>query len=597
MNEHVFMVDKFRLFEGVRRLLALQCSTTPLFICLDNINWADDASLELLHYLIRTLKDSPVFFFLIYRVEEVKDSSFQEVLHLMGRERLYENIGLEPLKTVDVVRILSFIIDSNPSVELTDYIFKETGGNPFFIEELMKSLETNDAIVWEDNKWIFDKDKKVIIPYSLEGVVERKLGMMNSEAHSLLEYAAVIGREFDFSFLQDITKMNEGQLFDLMDEILEMRLLRETGGERYCFSENIIRDLIYQKIPGVKLKHYHQTVGEKLLSLSKDPKDHFEKVVEELSNHFYLSEDWDKAIEYSIIAGNRAKDAYANQNAIRFYTQAIESFPESEVDEKEIKEIECLKKRAEVLNLIGENEKAVVDLEEALRKARKIENKKFEGDCLIGICNSYADSGKYKDALKNGNLALNVYQKIKDSKGEAKTLKSIGNIHWNLGEYSTALESFRNSLKIEEEMGNRKGEAQILNNIGVVYDVLGEFSTSLEFYQRSLKIDKEVDNRRGEAICLNNIGIIYNNLGESSTALKFYRSSLRITEEIGDRKGEARSLNNIGTTHWYLGEYAIALEFFQNSLKIDEEINNLRDVATSLNNIGMTYKNLSEYST
>ncbi|MCK4251508.1 diguanylate cyclase [candidate division WOR-3 bacterium] len=190
-DEHIFIVDKFRLFEGVRRFLALQASKAPLFVCLDNIHWADDSSLELFHYLVRTLKNNPVFFFFVYRVEEAKHSSFQNVLQLMAREGLYKKTDIEPLKTADVARMLSLMIDGIPSSELTEYIYKETGGNPFFIEELMKSLDTNGAFIWDKDKCVFDKGKKVVIPYSVEGVIDRKLGMMNKEACDLLEYAAV----------------------------------------------------------------------------------------------------------------------------------------------------------------------------------------------------------------------------------------------------------------------------------------------------------------------------------------------------------------------------------------------------------------------
>ncbi|MCK4527590.1 tetratricopeptide repeat protein, partial [candidate division WOR-3 bacterium] len=565
-----------------------------LFICLDNINWADDASLELLHYLIRTLKDSPVFFFLVYRVEEAKDSSFQKVLQLMSREGLYNNIGLDPLKTVDVARMLSFIIDSNPSVELTDYIFKETGGNPFFIEELMKSLETNDAIVWEDNKWIFDKDKKVIIPYSLEGVVERKLGMMNSEAHSLLEYAAVIGREFDFSFLQDITKMNEGQLFDLMDEILEMRLLKESGGECYRFTEAIIREIIYQKIPGVKLKHYHQTVGEELLSIYKD---NIESIIEELAHHFYLSKDRDRAIEYSVLAGDRAKDAYANQDAIRFYTRVIEYLRDKITTGVELREIECLRKRAVILNLVGKNEKALVDLETAVNKAKRINNKKEEANCLIEFCKIHQDSAQYNEAKKKAKISLEIFQELNERKGEAQSLNNIGSVYDDLSEYSTALEFYKRSLKIVEEIGDRKDEAKTLNNIGTTHWYLGGYSTALEFYQRSLKIVDEIGDRKDEAKILNNIGIVNNDLGEYSTCLEFFKRSLKIIEEIGDRKDEAKILNNIGVIHRHLGKYTEALKFYKRSLKIIEEIGTRKYKSGVLHNIGIIHCHLGEYST
>ncbi|MCK4234275.1 tetratricopeptide repeat protein, partial [candidate division WOR-3 bacterium] len=593
MGKQVFMTDKFRLFEGVRRFLALQCSACPIFVCLDNVHWADEGSLELLHYLVRVLRESGVFFFLVYRIEEIKDSPFQDVLRLMSRERLYERVDLKPLEVSGVARMLSLIIDGIPSVDLTDYIFNQTGGNPFFIEELMKSLEESGAIEWDGSGWRFDRGKGVVIPYSVEGVVERKLGMLDSEACGLLEYAAVLGREFDFSFLRDITNMNEGHLFDLMDDIIGMQLLEEGGKEHYCFTEDMIREVIYSKISGVKLKRYHQVVGERLLSLYEG---RTEGVVEELANHFHRSGDLERAIEYSVVAGDRAKDAYANRDAIRFYDIAIECLAESEAEEKEVKEIEYLKKRAAVLDLVAENEKAVEDLEEAIKKAKVLGERKWEASCLIALCKVYFAIAQYKDTIELAEIALKIYRELNDKEGEARGLNCIGIAHWYLGEFQSALELYQTSLKIAKDIGNRKLEAMTLGNCSIIFWNLDDYSKALEYYKRSLKITKETGDSETEGRALNNIGLIYGTLGEDSKALEYYKRSLKISREIGDRKVEASTLNNIGIIYVGFGIYEKALKYYMDSLKLTKEIGVRKVEAMSLNNIGILYSNLGEYS-
>ncbi|MCK4529243.1 tetratricopeptide repeat protein [candidate division WOR-3 bacterium] len=594
VEKNIFMLDKFRLFEGVRRFLALQASKLPLFVCLDNIHWIDKGSLELLHYLIRALRKSPIFFFLIYRVEEIKDSFFQSVLQLMGREGLYEKINLETLETADIAQMLSLIIDASPPLELTEYIFKKTRGNPFFIGELMKSLETSRALIWDKDKWIFDESKKVAIPYSVAGVVDRKLVMLNNEAQGLLEYAAVIGREFDFTFLRDITKMNEGHLFDLIDDILEVRLLKESGGERYCFSENIIREIIYNQISGAELRRYHQIVGERLLSIYKD---RIKEVVEELSHHFYISGDRKKAIKYSMIAADRAKSSYANQDAIRFYTWVIESLRHEAIIGRELEEIECLRKRAIVSNLVGKNEDAVMDLKEAIKKSKKMGDEGKEADCLIAFSKVYQDMAQCNKAAKKAGVALEIYRELDNKKGVADSLNNIGVVYEIIGDYTTSLEFYQRSLKTTKEIVDRRGEAASFYNIGVIYKNLGEYTTSLKYYQDSLNIRKEIGDHRGEAASLKDIGIVYELLGDYSTSLEFYQDSLKIVEVIGNRKGEAACFNNIGIIYYYLGGYITSLEFYQRSLKIREEIGERRGQATSFNNIGIIYNNLGEYTT
>ncbi len=593
IDENISMIDKFRLFEGVRRLLTLKSSITPLFICLDNINWADEGSSELLYYLIRTLKNDSVFFFLIYRVEEMKGSYLQNILQLMGRERLYENIELEPLKISDVAQMLSFIVDDNLSFEFINHIFKETGGNPFFIEELIKSMEKNNALVWNSKKWIFDKDKKITIPSSIEGVVERKLNLIDADAQSLLEYTAIIGREFNFNFLQNITEMNEGHLFKLMDEIIEIGILRESTKENYLFSEDIIREIIYKKMSDIKLLHYHQIIGEGLLKFYEN---HIEEIVNELAYHFYLSKDYSKAIKYCMIVGDRAKNAYANQDAIRFYTQAIECLNEITADNKELNEAKCLRKRANVLSAIGENEKAIKDLNNAIKKAHKIKEMKEEADCSIELGEVYKMIACYSEAEKRFEKSLKIYKNLNDKKGEEISLINIGRVYYYIGKYYKAMDYYQKSLEINRKIGDHEREAMILNNIGIVYDNLSEYSKAMNFYQQSLKIYRKIGKRIGEASTLNDIGIYYRNISDFSKALAFYNDALKIYREIGDRRGEASILNNMGTIYIYLDKYNKALKYYKDSLDICKEMGNRNNESASLNNIGIIYDLLGEYS-
>ena len=593
MGKDIFMVDKYRLFEGIRRFLSIGASKRPILIFIDNIHWADEGSLDLLYYLIRSLRENPVFFFLIFRIEESKEGYFQNILQLMSREGLYKEIKLLPLKFQDVALMLSLILDAKPSTRLVEYVFKKTGGNPFFIEELVKSLEENNALVWNREEWVFDETRKVTIPYSLEGVVERKLSMIDRDAHRVIEYASVIGREFNFSLLREITGINEGLLFDLMDEILEMRLLKESDSEQYYFSEDLIREVVYQKISKGKLRRYHQIVGEKLLSLYKG---HTNEVVEELANHFYLSGDRGKAVKYSIIAGDRARDAYANKDAIRFYTWAIESMDKT-TKNRTAKEIECLKKRAEVLNLMGENEKAIIDLEEAIKKAKIIGDRKKKADCLCELSKILRETAHYKEAMQKAEKAFKIYKDLGDKEGEASSLELIGSVYRSLSNYPKALEYYQNSLKIQKEIGNSKGEASTLSSIGIVYGEMGEYFRALDLFKKALKIREKTGDRQAVAAIYNNIGIVYDFLNDYSKSLKYYQKSLDIVKEIGDRKGEAIILNNLGLIYLSIGEISKAMDFNKQSLKIDKEIGDRAGEAANLTNIGVAYEKLGEFST
>ncbi len=591
-DETVFMLDKFRLFEGVRRFFSYQSQKTPLFIFLDNIHWLDDDSLELLHYLLRMLKNEPIFFFFVYRIEESKSSFFQNTLSLMAREGLYEQIDLELLQTADVHRLISLMMDSAPSPELTEYVVRKTGGNPFFIEELMKTLEAQNILYWDDERWVFDRSKDVTIPHTVKSVFEQKLGMLNKDGQMLLEYAAVIGRPFDFTFLQKITGFNEGQLFDVLDKIIGLRLLKEGNGGRYYFAEDMIREIIYQKIGSAEQKHYHQVVGEWLLELNQN---RLVDVVEELAHHFYRGGIYDRAIEYCLIAGNRAKDVYANQSAVKFYTWALESLKESTIVDKKLKEIEILKKRAEAFNFIGEYIKAKKDLNDAIATARETRNMKYEADCRILYAIISQTTGQYKEAIQQVRLSLKIYKSLKDKNGELSSFICLGNVYNYCGKYQEALKFYSRSLKRAIEIGDRKSEGMILNNIGTIKENLGLHSTALKLYQRALKVSEETNNLELLIKVLNNMGVMYTDLGDYTKALEFHQRVSELAIKIGSREAEAANFCNLGIIHHSIGDYYKALNFYQQSLEITKELGHCYGTALNLDSMGSLYSKMGDY--
>ncbi len=583
----IFMLDKFRLFEGVCRFLDLQASDSPLFLCLDNIHWADENSLELFNYLIRKLSGRPVFFFFIYRIEEAHFDSFQSVLQSMNREKLFDDIELEPLDQADTARMLSVILDASPSPELIAFIYRKTGGNPLFIEELMKSLELNNALQWKDESVTCYESEKIIIPNSVRGVVDRKMGMMGHQARELLEYASVIGREFDFKLLPEITGKNEGHLLDLLDEILGMRLLKECDGDRYRFTEDVVRETIYQQMSTARSKLYHRTVGNALEKLHKNCT---EEVAEELTNHFYLCLDKAKVIDYGMIAADRAKNAYANQNAIGFYSRVLECLPESD-----IRKIEVLAKRASVLDLVGDGEKAIEDLKLAVKNSQLLGEKKLEAESLIALCKVHFGISNYSNTIEMAGIALDICRTLDDKKGEAACLNCIGIANWHLGKYETALKLYKNSLGIAKSTGDEQLEAKNLSNISIIHWSLDDYTKALDIYIRALEITTKLGDVISEAKAFNNIGLIHGSAGDNEKAMECYEKSLEISRNICAKQLEASALNNMGIINVRLGRYPEAIGNYKNSLSISRETGTRRVEAMACNNIGALFCDLGNF--
>jgi diguanylate cyclase (GGDEF)-like protein len=587
----VKIVDKFRLFEAVRCFLEMHGRKKPFVFFLDNIHWSDDGSAELVHYLMRKRGHHPMVFFLIYRTEEIKNTCFEHILRQIARENPHKEIRLSPLTREGVAQLLSLILDSVTSDELIDYVFSETGGNPFFIEELLKNLESNGALTWNNSRWLLNSEKRINIPYSIEGVVEIKLQLISGEAQDLLEIASVLGREFDFSLLRSITNLNEGMFFDLLDETVSVGLLKESKYEKYYFSEDLIRETIYNRINKAKLIQYHKRVAQSLLELNKD---RIPEVVNELTYHFFLSRDFENTIKYGMIAANKAREAYVHSNALKSYAMVLESL-HSQKDYDRKKELECYRNRANILCLTGNNEQAKEEIEKALLIAENMNDKRELALCFNVLVRFLRDTAQYTKALEKATEMYSLYKSIKDKEGIATSLNSIGIMHDNLGEYDEALKYYNKALKISREIGDKKNIAQSLNNIGIIYDNQGKYKKALQAFETTLSIREKMGDKPGQAATLNNIGVIWSNVGDYKKALNHYQRSLTLTEEFGSSYGQAINYNNIGIIHEYKGEFEKSLEYYDRALTIRKAIGDKHGEGSCLQNIGNIHSHLGDY--
>jgi tetratricopeptide (TPR) repeat protein len=179
-----------------------------------------------------------------------------------------------------------------------------------------------------------------------------------------------------------------------------------------------------------------------------------------------------------------------------------------------------------------------------------------EDNAAAHLSNQYPDAGVYCLALRLHpgerirwfEAGLAAARKIGDRKGEGNTLGNLGVAYASLGQYRRSIEFFEPTLRIAREIGDRRGEGAALGNLGSAYRSLGEYRRAIEFQEQHLKIAREIGDRQGEGAALGNLGIAYRSLGEYRRAIEFYEQQQEIAREIGDRHGEGAALGNLGNT-------------------------------------------------
>jgi diguanylate cyclase (GGDEF)-like protein len=585
---------RLRLFDAIRTSIVKISKEKPLVLLLDDLHSADDSSSQLLHYLVRNLQDSGVLICGAFRGEELevlkdRGKPLAKALNSMSRDGLFSSIRLGRLSRPETARMTALILDTEhvPSA-FSRRMYEETEGNPFFVEEVLKSLIDSGKVGFTSDLDKVDLDG-LEIPEAIRQVIQGRLDMLDVETRGILTLAAVIGQAFPFEVLLPLSETNEGHLLDLMEQGLRSQLIVEEGEEGYRFSHGKINETIYDGIAKRRRRRLHRIVGETLEEVyGKEA----EELAGDLSRHFHLAGEWKKSFEYSYRAGKKARSLYANDDALRSYRRALDVFRRLGLEEQKlfIPTITDLQEEVGgVLTLLGRYDDALISHEATLRIAKSFGTREAQGKALNSIGAVHMAKGSYDEALMRFEESLAIRKELGLKNDVADSLHNVGMIHNSRGRQDEALRCYHEALEIRKETRDRSGLARDLNSIGIIHRERGSYEEALRYYEESLATSREIDERTSIATALHNIGVIHNHRCAYDEAFKYYREALTTKREIGDRRGIASSLHNIGVAHLDRRSYGEALRCYEESLAIRTEIGDKRGIGYSLSEMGRLY--------
>jgi class 3 adenylate cyclase len=317
-------IRKQRFFDIVFDIIKYKTQRRPVCIILEDLHWADSVSFELINYIGRNIKDRRVLFLLVYRPMKEKQE-FQE-------KEYFQEIALHELSKTETAQLAGNLLNIKALPDaFRKMIIEKSQGNPFYVEEIVKSF-IEQGLVQEDarGKWQFSGELKTIrIPDTVEGVILSRIDRLDINDRDVLQTASVLGREFDEFLLQGIYH-DPSHLKKSLKNLKILDLLgieRQRGQVRYTFKHVLTQEVAYDTLSFAKKREFHRTAGTFIEQQLKARKEEYLGL---LSHHFYHGMDYDKALLYSVEAGEKAKKVYANEEAIEFFTRAIESYEKLE---------------------------------------------------------------------------------------------------------------------------------------------------------------------------------------------------------------------------------------------------------------------------
>ncbi len=373
------------LFEQVLDFLAALAAQRPVVLLLDDLHWADPASLDLLRFLARSIPTLPILLLVAYRVEEVtRRHPLYALLPALVREARPGRLDLRPLDA-DALRALiggRYRLAPADTSRLIAYLQERTESNPFFLGELLRTLEEGGTLHPTNGGWALADLRQVRIPPLLRQVIDGRLARLGDEMQGLLAIAAVIGHEVPLDLWITVAECDEDALLALAERGLDALLLIESGGDRVRFSHALIREALYEGIPAIRRRRIHRRAGEALAAMrAPDP--------DAVAHHFQRAED-DRALPWLLKAGYRAQAAYAWMTAVARFEAALALMAAADVP---ISERGWLAVRASRLIQFVDAARARVLADEAVALARIASDRALAAfarlqcgmlDCFIG---------------------------------------------------------------------------------------------------------------------------------------------------------------------------------------------------------------------
>ncbi|MBN1890391.1 MAG: tetratricopeptide repeat protein [Thermoflexales bacterium] len=603
-----------RFFDLTLHMLQAQAARQPVLIVVDDVQWADESSLELLAYLARNTAESPVLLAVLRRPEA-------EAGQLPAG--LAEHLALPHCTAIRLAELdeehsrqLVHAVLQNPhsADDLCAPVVARAQGNPLFLEEVMRTLiETGQARQDEEGRWSLQATLDVTdVPTTLQGLLMSRVDRLEELNRRVLQVAAVIGRTFAYPVLDSVYPYGDlgGTLPTRLEQLVQYDLTQLGRLEpqlEYLFKHTLTQEAAYQSLLYARRRELHRRVGDYIEArYAASLAEHYGT----LARHFDEGQAWDKAFAYALQAGRKAQAEYANEAALAYYARALEVAERQALAGVEEQVIEAHEAAGDVCSLVGRYPEAIehyqiansklqitnsklqianyrqADLWRKMAKACELQGSfdealdylekgraalEGEEDCLE-MARLYSlmgwvrmRQGSFEQAMALCGQGLYVLADLPKSetraRDEAELYNTMGVTHASQGNPSQAADFFERSARLREQLNDLLGLARSYTNIAVTHWGRGDYAAMREYTLRSLDISEKIGFSYGIAMCYNNLGVLSNQAGEFAQAIEHYRQSLALRQRIGDAAGTAQTYTNLGEVYHAQKDYGLARQY------------------------------------
>jgi DNA-binding CsgD family transcriptional regulator/tetratricopeptide (TPR) repeat protein len=567
--------EKRRIFSTLTHFFTHQAVQQPVVCVIEDLHWCDDTTLEFLFSLTRRCSQQSLFFLFMYRSDEVQPA-LRRFLAQLNRERLAQEFLLSYLSRDDIHIMLQaiFALQRPVLADTLDAIYTLTEGNPFFIEEILKSLVTTGEIFYDDGTWKRKTLQELSIPQSVQDAVQQRTDHLSPPAKQVLTFASVAGRRFDFALLQRVMHCDEEQLLVLIKELIAAQLVIEESAERFAFRHALTQQAIYGNLLTRERRALHRTMTETIEELHGTSLQ--DAQVADLAYHFYKAGVWVKALEYGQRAGEKALALYAPRAAVEHLSRALDAAQRQAIGST----AELYLMRGKAYDTLGEFEHARSDFQQALEGIHATRDVVMEWQCLMDFGFLWAGRD-YTQAGVWFQRALDVAQTLDTPTLHARSLNRVGNWLVNIGRPDEGLQEHQAALEIFERQQDIHGIAETLDLVGMGNLLYGDVVNSVKQYERAVALLRDIGDNKILASSLTTCAICespaltettFSTLTMHDVCIQQLTEALYLARQGDWPADQAFAEMDFGFAHIGFGEFGEALAHLQRALRIATEI-------------------------
>lgn len=554
----------------------------PVLLLLDDLNWADDGSLDFLNYLAQVNRDLPMLLLTLTR-----PTLFERRADWPGMPDS-QRIVLHPLDPNASHQLVNELLQKLPEIPapLRELITDGAAGNPFYMEELVKMLVDEGALVTGDPRWRINPEKlgATHVPQTLTGVLQARLDGLKPTEKLALQQASVIGFVFWDQALAALDARSPLALPSLVQRELTVPH-RDTALDdavadvrEYAFSHQLLHQVTYDTLLKRQRRAHHAQAAKWLASQTGARANDFLGATAE---HFVKAGDAAQGCEFFTRAAEHAAGRYAHQTVVSHVTSALALMPRPPhpasnncpVDDARAQlHWRLFNVRERTLDLQGKRAEQLTDIDILQELADTLDDDRRRCEVAWRRSTLAMRTGDYRTMERTARQSMALAERTADALLGLRGQHRLALALTYLGDSQSARALANQGLTSARALGARPIEALFLNALSVIADSQVDQLASLEMDLQDLLINRELGNRRNEAIALGNLGNGWLRMGGHAQAQGYLDEGLQLARAVGDRATEPNTLTNLSVLALRRGEDALALAHAQAALDIAMEV-------------------------